>query len=108
MTIEYPDIDHVLPPVDAQGKPTGAKPRRRHYPDCRHFTYSDGTTLGTPRPATETEMRTLAACENCISRTDSQRETPHPRADDHRPLGTVCPHCFIELPSTGECTNCEA
>src|SRR5258708_35719481 len=47
------------------GTLTGAKPRMRHRPDCRHFKWPGGKVLGTPAPATEGQLCSLRPCKSC-------------------------------------------
>src|SRR5260370_28038612 len=64
---DHPDIRFVVDPVHMDGTLTGAKPRMRHRPDCRHFKWPGGKVLGTPVPATEAQMRSLRPCKSCIA-----------------------------------------
>lgn len=105
VSIAYPEIDHVLPPVGMDGTPTGAKPRKRHHPDCGHFTFPDGSTLGTPRVATAQELRALPPCKDCIDRTQEAAPAPKPVSWD-TPAGRLCPNCFVEMPVIGQCYTC--
>jgi len=66
--VDHPDIRYVVYPVHLDGTLTGRPPRMRHDPDCGNFKWRDGTILGTPRLATNEQMRALRACKNCVKR----------------------------------------
>jgi hypothetical protein len=81
--VDHPDIRFVVDPVHMDGTLTGAKPRMRHRPGCRHFKWPNGKALGTPVLATEAQMRSLRPCKSCVaSRGSARGETPpkHERA----------------------------
>lgn len=60
-SVEYPGLVWVKDPINLDGQPTGAAPRRRHHEDCSHFyRASDGSMIGpAPYRASEEQMRTL-------------------------------------------------
>ena len=47
LSVKAGQPQYVVYPVHLDGTPIGAKPRRRHDPDCSHFEWEDGTVLGT-------------------------------------------------------------
>lgn len=104
--VEHPDIRHVVYPVHMDGTLTGAQPRLRHYPDCTHFEWRDGLRLGTPIPATDEQMRTLRACQSCVSSRGGSSGSSQATARDTR-TREVCPTCCEVLPLTGRCDNCD-
>ncbi len=69
--VEHSDIRYVVDPVHLDGTLTGQPPRMRHDPDCGHFKWGDGTILGTPKLATDEQMRVLRACKHCVKRRSS-------------------------------------
>jgi hypothetical protein len=104
-TIEHPDIRYVVYPVHLDGSRTGAKPRRRHDPDCSHFEWRDGTILGTPELATAEQMQTLRACKTCIVVRGESAKDDHDGMKEGR-TGEVCPTCNQVMPLTRVCDNC--
>jgi len=89
---------YVVYPVHIDGTPMGKPPRMRHHPDCGHFEWRTGETLGTPVLATPEQMRTLGACDTCVGARDKNSAGS--------PLGTVCPTCRQVMPLTRICDNC--
>jgi hypothetical protein len=103
--IEHPDIRYVVYPVHVDGSLTGELPRMRHDPDCGHFEWGDGRTLGTPKLATDEQMRTLRACKSCIERRSDSSATGASAVREGK-LGQLCPSCHQIMPLTGICDNC--
>lgn len=104
--IRHPEIKYVVPPVDMNGVVTGEAPRMRHDLNCGHFTFADGTVLGTPQPATEEQMRNLPPCKDCVHRRSSSHSGSRTRSSAG-PTGPLCPTCFIAMPLSGKCDNCD-
>ena len=102
---EHPEIRYVVYPVHRDGTPTGAQPRLRHDSVCSHFDGGDGVLLGTPKLATEEQMRSLSACKTCIA---SRGESPGGGGQvlPEGRTGGVCPVCNQVMPLTGVCDNC--
>jgi hypothetical protein len=103
--IEHPDIRYVVYPVHVNGTLTGELPRMRHDPDCGHFEWRHGRTLGTPVLATGEQMRTLRACKSCVDRRSDSLTAGPPALTEGR-LGQLCPTCHQVMPLTGICDNC--
>jgi hypothetical protein len=104
--IEHPEIRYVVYPVHLDGTLTGELPRMRHDPDCGHYEWRDGKTLGTPVLATDEQMRKLRACKSCTERRSdsSTGDAPAPREGK---LGQLYPACHQVMPLTGICDNRE-
>jgi hypothetical protein len=101
--IEHPDIRYVVYPVHRDGTATGAEPRMRHDPDCGHFDWGNGETLGTPVLATQEQMRMLHACQSCLTRRSDGTSDQTDRRGGR--LGELCPICHTVMPLTAVCDN---
>lgn len=85
------------------GTEIGSAPRMRHFVDCGHFIFEDGTVLGTPILASAEQMRDLPVCKTCVQREFGSEASGGGRALRY---GDPCATCFQTLPITGICDNC--
>jgi len=104
VTVDHPEVKYVYP-LHFNSVPSGEKPRMRHHLDCGHFAPSDGTVLGKPKLATEKQMQTLRACQDCVE-TESKPSGHSRLSDKGEMLGRDCPVCNQVMPLTGVCDNC--
>jgi hypothetical protein len=103
--VEYPGLIWVKDPINLDGQPTGAAPRRRHHEDCSHFyRASDGSMLGPPPYiASAEQMRILPPCQTCAEMSPGSGAAARDVAGRR---GDVCESCFMERPLIGTCPNC--
>jgi len=106
-TVEFPGLVWVKDPVDSvTGELTGDLPRRRHHDECMHF-YRDahGNMLGPPPyRASDEQMHSLPACLTCAETLPGAGGSASSMQNRR---GEVCPTCYMEMPVTGDCPNCE-